>query len=246
MGHLPETLSPKILLVDDNAQIRNLFNRTLSARGYRVVECVDGREAIDIVESEKPALIILDVDMPRLDGWKTLAELRRRGCTQLVLMITHVNDLESRVKGLEGGADDYLSKPCEASELLARVGALLRRNSARPTVANKLHFGSLIVDLERKCAFDEDQPVHFTRTEYTLLQILVQQSGKPVPRDVLQARLWGGDAGRSHTIDSHLWRLRKKLGKPARNPPWIQSLKGIGYVLHQDPIADSPKNANSA
>src|SRR5687768_15661900 len=121
----------KILVVDDDADVRALFKAALVRAGYDVTECGDGLEALERMQQEPSDLIILDVEMPRLNGRRTLTELRRRGFAQPVLMITHLNDVDSRVRGLEEGADDYLGKPCVPAELLARVHALLRRAGTR-------------------------------------------------------------------------------------------------------------------
>jgi two-component system, OmpR family, response regulator MprA len=225
----------KILLVDDEPEVRGLFKRVLTHAGYGVTECPDGADALEAVTRDAPALIVLDVEMPRQDGWKTLAQLRRSGCTQPILMITHVSDVDSRVQGLELGADDYLAKPCEPAELLARVRALLRRSSGIRQSTTTLRFGEVVIDLERKVATRADQPVRLTRTEFSLIAILAETPGRPVTREKLLERLWGASSGRSHTVDTHLWRLRKKLGNGAADLPWIKNLPGMGYVLEVSP-----------
>jgi two-component system, OmpR family, response regulator MprA len=221
----------KILLVDDDPTVRRAFSRALTPMGYEVSECEDGFEALERIEAEAPALIVLDVDMPRMDGWKTLAELRRRGWTQPVLMVTHVDDVDSRVRGLDSGADDYISKPCSAPELLARVRALLRRAAPVRTLATTLRFGNVLVDLERKTATCGTAEFRLTRSEYALLTCLLENIGAPVSREVIFERVWGGKAGNSHTLDTHLWRLRKKLGDTSDNPHWICNHAGVGYSL---------------
>jgi DNA-binding response OmpR family regulator len=223
-----------ILLVDDDKEVRALFRRTLTGAGYAVSECSDGMEALDRVKEKTPALIILDVDMPRLDGWKTLAQLRKDGYAQPVLMVTHVNDVDSRVHGLDTGADDYLGKPCEPSELLARVRALLRRPAPTPNSSTPLRLGDVVINLEAKTATRDGKPIQLTRTEYALIEVLLHHAGKPVSRELLLERLWGGSSGRSHTVDTHLWRLRKKIGDTRDEPRWIQNLSGIGYMLNVD------------
>jgi two-component system, OmpR family, response regulator MprA len=171
------------------------------------------------------------VEMPRMNGWKTLAELRRRKCPQPILMVTHVNDVDSRVHGLDTGADDYIGKPCTAGELQARVRALLRRapgTTKRPSV---LHFGPTVVDLDKKSATRDGEPVRLTRTEYALLELLCENLGKPVSREQINLRVWGGQQSSSHTLDTHLWRLRQKLGDTDDEPRWIRNLPAIGFVL---------------
>lgn len=225
------TAKAKILLVDDNAEVRSLFRRVLVAEEFRVIECDDGIDALKVVQAEAPALIILDVEMPRQNGWKTLAQLREGGATQPVLMLTHVNDVNSRIHGLEAGADDYLGKPCDPAELLARVRALLRRVPAPRAKPTRLHLGDVQIDLAQKTASRDGKPVQLTRTEYKLIEILVQHAGRPVSRELLLERLWGSSSGQSHTVDTHLWRLRKKIGDNRTDARSIRNLPGIGYVL---------------
>jgi two-component system response regulator MprA len=221
----------KILLVDDDPDVRAQFAAALSQVGYQVAHCEDGMSALECLAAENPALIILDVEMPRMNGWKTLAELRRRKCPQPILMVTHVNDVDSRVHGLDTGADDYIGKPCTAGELQARVRALLRRapgTTKRPSV---LHFGPTVVDLDKKSATRDGEPVRLTRTEYALLELLCENLGKPVSREQINLRVWGGQQSSSHTLDTHLWRLRQKLGDTDDEPRWIRNLPAIGFVL---------------
>jgi two-component system, OmpR family, response regulator MprA len=224
-------LPEKILVVDDDPTVRRAFSRALTSMGYGVSECEDGLEVLERIQAGEPSLIILDVDMPRMDGWKTLAELRRRGWKQPVLMVTHVDDVDSRVRGLDSGADDYISKPCNASELLARVRALLRRAAPVRTATTTLRFGNVLVDLARKTATCGTEEFRLTRSEYALLTCLLENIGTPVSREVIFERVWGGKAGNSHTLDTHLWRLRKKLGDTCDNPHWICNHAGVGYSM---------------
>jgi two-component system, OmpR family, response regulator MprA len=221
----------KILLVDDDPVVRRAFRRALTSVGYEVSECEDGAEALERIQVVAPALIILDVDMPRMDGWKTLAELRRRSWTQPVLMVTHVDDVDSRVRGLDSGADDYISKPCSAPELLARTRALLRRAAPQRAVTAMLRFGDVLVDVARKTATSGSGELRLTRSEYALLTCLLENIGAPVSREAIFERVWGGKAGNSHTLDTHLWRLRKKLGDASDKPQWICNHAGVGYSL---------------
>lgn len=224
--------APKIWIVDDDDAVRLVFSRVLSDAGYAVTLCADGQEAVEKLRTESPSLILLDVDMPRLNGWQTLEELRRAGYTQPILMITNVNDVPSRVRGLEKGADDYIGKPCSISELLARVQALLRRaaKSAKGE-AQPLRFGTVIVDVENKTATKAGEPLRLSRTDYALLTVLRENPGKPITRERLLNRVWQDQAGSSHALDTHLWRLRKKIGDDGNEPRWILNVPGIGYVL---------------
>lgn len=228
---------PTILVVDDDPVIRSLFVQALTGAGFDTVESEDGMDALERANAQTPALIVLDVEMPRMNGWKTLAELRRRGCTQPILMITHVNDVDSRVHGLETGADDYIGKPCLPTELIARVRALLRRSPLASS--RRLRFGDIVVDLDGKKAERAGQPLRITRTEFALLELLFRNAGKPVSREAMLEHLWGARSGTSHTIDTHLWRLRKKLGDAGDTPRWIQNVAGFGYVLSPETARDA-------
>ncbi|WP_414662253.1 response regulator transcription factor [Horticoccus sp. 23ND18S-11] len=221
----------RLFLVDDDPSVRLVFRQALVEAGYAIVECENGEIALERLKTESPALFVLDVEMPRLDGWQTLAELRRRGCTQPVLMITRVNDVESRVRGLAIGADDYIGKPCSAVELVARVRALLRRASNRTTVPATLRFGEVVIDLEKKTAARRGEPLRLTRTDYALLSLLRDNLGKPVSREAILKHVWEGRSGNSHALDTHLWRLRRKLGDTAESESWLRNLPGIGYVM---------------
>ncbi len=226
------TPAPEILIVDDNDAIRAVFGRALRTAGFTVTECADGVAAIERWQSVAPALILLDVEMPRMNGWKTLSELRRLGCMQPILMVTNVNHVDARVQGLETGADDYLGKPCDAQELVARVRALLRRASRRPVeIGGVLHFGDLEVDLSRKTAQRGSTAVPLTNTDYKLLSLLREHLGEPVSRELIVERVWGMRANATHALETHLWRLRKKLGEAGGETNWIRNLPGIGYVL---------------
>lgn len=222
--------APKIWIVDDDPNVRLVFRQALSGAGYDITECEDGQAALERLGSVRPAMFVLDVEMPRLDGWGTLAALRERGCTQPVLMITRVNDVTSRVRGLELGADDYIGKPCSAVELVARVGALLRRAAKDAPTGGPLVFGDVSIDLERKSATKAGQALRLTRTDYALLSLLHEERGKPVSRETILKRVWDGRSGNSHALDTHLWRLRRKLGDSGEDG-WIRNQPGIGYVM---------------
>lgn len=238
------TCSAKILVVDDEPAIRFTLNCFLTNSGFSVAECSDGVEALERVPQEKPALILLDVHMPRLDGWATLKELRQRGCRAPVLMLTNVDDVPARVKGLEAGADDYVGKPCDLIELLARIRAAIRRASLPFESPLRLKFDDLVVDLGRKSAARGKEEVRFTRTEFALLELLAQHHGRPVSRELMLQNVWGLAAeNNSHTLDTCLWRLRKKLGDHGRESRCLRSLPGIGYVLQceiERPDAENP------
>lgn len=221
----------RILVVDDEASVRLVLRRYFTGVGFVVIEADDGDVAIEKARFEHPALIVLDIEMPRLDGWKTLKALRDQGCRAPVLVLTNVDNVPGRIRGLETGADDYIGKPCDLAELLARVRALLRRTQGE-TLSSRLRFGELIVDLARKAAFRAGTRVNFTRTEYALLELMARYHGRPVSRGIMLREIWKTNAGsNSHTVDTCLWRLRKKLGDSGAGARWMRNVPGIGYVL---------------
>lgn len=223
---------PKLLLVDDEPSVRLVLNRFLSTHGFEVIESGDGAEAIQLVKTCSPNLIVLDIEMPGLDGWATLAQLRALGCLLPVLVLTNTDDVSAKVKGLESGADDYLGKPCDLLELRARIRALLRRSQGVPVAKPRLRIGATVIDLERKSAMQGDVPVHLTRKEFAMLDLLAQNRGKPVSRDRLLRDVWEFTRiPNSHTLDTHLWRLRRKLGDSAGESQWIRNLPGMGFAL---------------
>jgi len=230
----------KIMVVDDDPDVRAAFRRALAHAGFETVECENGREALEREPLEQPVLILLDVDMPELDGRRTLAELRRRGCTRPVLVVTHMDDEASRVEGLDLGADDYIGKPCGAAELVARVHAVLRRYRPKGSAAPTLRFGEVVVDLQNKMAVSGSTLIGLTRTEFALLALLREHIGKPVSRERIIARVWGGKMNNSHSLDTHLWRLRKKLGDTTEHPRWIQNQSGIGYKMSSEVVEADP------
>jgi two-component system, OmpR family, response regulator MprA len=219
-----------VLLVDDDVHVRASVRDSLALAGHRVAEVGDGEEALEWLRSGRAQLVVLDVEMPRMDGWKTLEALRSRGDSVPVLMMTQVDDIPSRVRGLQSGADDYLGKPFAMPELVARVAALLRR-PAPPEQKTTLQLGSIFIDLEKKTASRAGKSLRLTGTEYTLLELLHRAEGKPVSRETMLKELWGVETANSHTIDTHLWRLRRKLNEAPSGADCIKNLPGMGYVL---------------
>lgn len=227
---------PKLLLADDNAEFRGVCAELLRASGYRVLEADDGLGALEVWEREDPALIVLDVNMPRYNGWQTLAKLKLRGCRQPVLMLTGLNNISDRVRGLAEGADDYLAKPCDFRELIARVQALLRRCQPAASGLTVLRFGALAVDLAEGTALSPAGPVGLTRTEYAILGVLARHHGRPVARETILDAVWGyTNRPNTRTVETHLWRLRQKLGDRGAEPHWISTVPGAGYRLESDP-----------
>jgi len=230
-------LLPRILVVDDERPMRASISQCLQAEGYRVLEAADGVLGLDLIAKEKPSLVILDVMMPNLTGLEVAAELRRLGLTIPVLMLTTRQEIAEKVEGLNAGADDYLGKPFDRRELVARVQALLRRQTTTETAKaiSVLRFGDVEVDLVQHTASKGKTPLPLTRTEYALLELLAKNMGAPVSRDLILDVVWGYTYFPStRTVDTHIWRLRKKIGDSGETPRWLKKSQGEGYILTAD------------
>lgn len=230
-------LLPRILVVDDERPMRLSICQCLQAEGYRVLEAVDGVQGLAMIADEKPALVILDVMMPNLTGLEVAAELRRLGLTTPILMLTTRQEVSQKVDGLNAGADDYLGKPFDRRELVARVQALLRRQATTEVTksVSVLRFGDVEVDLAQRTASRGKTPLALTRTEYALLELLAKNMGSPVSRDLILDVVWGYTYFPStRTVDTHIWRLRKKIGDNGDAPRWLKKAQGEGYILTAD------------
>jgi len=230
-------LLPRILVVDDERPMRTSICQCLEAEGYRVLEATDGVQGLDLMAKEKPSLVILDVMMPNLTGLEVVAELRRLGQTTPILMLTTRQEVAQKVEGLNSGADDYLGKPFDRRELVARVQALLRRQTTTEVAKaiSVLRFGDVEVDLAQHTANKGKTPLPLTRTEYALLELLAKNMGSPVSRDLILDVVWGYTYFPStRTVDTHIWRLRKKIGDNGDTPRWLKKAQGEGYILTAD------------
>ena len=222
----------RILIVEDELPMRTVLCDTLSGHGYRVIVAVDGEEGLEKAEREKPDLILLDVMMPRLDGFVLCAELRRLLVTAPVLMLTAKGHVEDRVRGLDAGADDYLVKPFSRDELLARVRALLRRTHRGLTDLKQLVLGEVRIDFVRQRAWRRDEELHFTAKEFGVLHLLASAAGEVVSRDRFLDVVWGYAAfPTTRTVDKHIVSLRARIEPDPEAPRWIKTVHGVGYRL---------------
>ena len=212
-----------ILVVDDDAPIRRMLERTLAAEGYAVESAADGGDALVSVERSTPDLILLDVTMPGLDGLAVCRRLRDKGLATPVLLLTARDELDDRVAGLDAGADDYVVKPFETVELLARVRALLRRGKAPETV---LSVGDLTLELETRTVTRAGRVVALSEREADLLELLLRNAHRVVSRKQALTQIWGGEAN-ENVVDRYVSNLRRKLGRP----PLIDTVRGVGFVL---------------
>lgn len=225
-------MNERILIVEDEAPMRMALADRLAAEGYRVLTAADGENGLERALAEKPDLILLDVMMPRLDGFALCAELRRLANTVPVLMLTAKGQIEDRVTGLDAGADDYLVKPFSTDELLARVRALLRRMERKDRQLLKLRLGEVEIDLARQTAVRGKRPIALTAKEFAMLRLLAAAAGEPVSREKFLDVVWGYTAfPTTRTVDNHIASLRAKLEKNPDEPRWLKTVHGVGYKL---------------
>ena len=223
----------RILIIEDETPMRTALADVLDGEGYRPLTAADGEIGLRKAVDEKPDLILLDVMMPKLDGFAVCAELRRLGHAVPVLMLTAKGQVEDRVTGLDAGADDYLVKPFSTEELLARVRALLRRSrNGRPSPHAKLKLGEVEIDLARQTAVRGRKQIHLTAKEFAMLRLLAEAAGEPVSRERFLDVVWGYAAfPTTRTVDNHIASLRSKLEKNPDAPRWLKTVHGVGYKL---------------
>jgi DNA-binding response OmpR family regulator len=223
---------PRILVVEDELPMRTVLRDCLERRGYRVLLAADGLSALEKALQEKPDLIVLDIMMPKLDGFAVCAELRRLGNTAPVLFLTAKASVEDRVTGLDAGADDYLVKPFSREELLARVRALWRRAQRQTRTLTTVAFGAVKIDFAGQCAWRAGKPLELTPKEFAMLRLLLERPGEVVSRDRFLDVVWGYTAfPTTRTVDKHIVGLRQKLEDNPEQPRWITTVHGVGYRL---------------
>jgi DNA-binding response OmpR family regulator len=222
-----------ILVVDDEPRYVRALQINLEASGYKVLAARDGQTAIELAVSEEPDLILLDIRMPGLDGYEVCRRIREFSAVPIIMLTALAEDAD-KVKGLDIGADDYVTKPFSAEELWARVRAVLRRvelserQKPRPT----FQAGDLLVDFARQRVFACGQEANLTPTEYRLLCELVRQAGRILVPEYLLEKVWGmGYEGENRLLWQAVHRLRRKIERDPRNPQYIQTRPGIGYVF---------------
>ncbi|MFI7246317.1 response regulator transcription factor [Streptomyces qinglanensis] len=231
-----------VLVVDDEPAVRDALRRSLSFEGYATRLAADGAEALEKVAEYQPDLVVLDVLMPRMDGLTAARRLRAAGQRVPVLMLTARDTVGDRVTGLDAGADDYLVKPFELDELLARVRALLRRSSyaraqAQAEAAEEpetLVFADLRMDLLTREVTRGGRPVELTRTEYTLLEMFLAHPRQVLTREQILKAVWGFDfEPSSNSLDVYVMYLRRKT-EAGGEPRLVHTVRGVGYVLRDD------------
>ena len=218
-----------ILLVEDDPSIREVTALGLRNAGFTVETAADGRQGLDRFRSAPFDLVLLDVMLPGLDGLEVCREIRRTS-TVPVVMLTARADTIDVVVGLEAGADDYVRKPFEVPELVARLRAALRRAGRRPEDAERLHLGPLAIDVAGRTVERDGADIPLTRTEFDLLAELTRHAGQVLTRDVLLDRIWGYDyLGDSRLVDVAIQRLRAKVERDPSAPELVLTVRGAGY-----------------
>ncbi|MCA9549913.1 MAG: response regulator transcription factor [Myxococcales bacterium] len=228
--------SRTLLVIDDDGRLRELLAEYLSGRGFGVLTAESGERGLEQVRSGGVDLVILDVMMPGMDGFEVMKALRR--FTQIpVVMLTARGDELDRIIGLEIGADDYLPKPFNPRELLARIQAVLRRHSAVPDEdGTRASAGPLMVDSDRRLATLNGTPLDLTTTEFDILRTLVTNAGRVIPRERLMELARGEDyAAFERSVDVHVSHIRKKIGDDPKRPTFLKTVRGIGYTIPKDP-----------
>ncbi len=217
-------MSDRVLVVEDDAAVRRMLERSLGAEGFDVIGAADGGRALAAAEGATPDLVVLDVAMPGMDGFEVCRRLRAKGLTGGVLMLTARDSVEDRVRGLESGADDYVVKPFAIAEVVARLRALTRRGSDR---SERLAHGSIVLDTATgNVAIGGGRAVELTAREAQLLEMLLRDPRAVLSRGAAIEAIWGG-AATDNIVDRYVARLRRKLG----DPDAIRTVRGVGFIL---------------
>ena len=219
----------KILIADDNKQITSVLMEYAKKEGYSVEIAIDGAEAIEKFKSFEPDLILLDVMMPRMDGFEVCRDIRRDSNVPIIMVTARGEDFE-KIMGLDIGADDYIVKPFSCGEVMARVRAILRRINLSTDHSQIFNCGNLTINLENYVVEIDGKPVRLTKKEIEILWTLAANTNKVFSRDALLDKLWGFDFyGDSRTVDSHIKRLRAKLDEHPHEGWDIETIWGVGY-----------------
>jgi DNA-binding response OmpR family regulator len=230
------TAVAKILVVDDEANIRSLVGSYLKAEGYEVAEAVDGDDAVEAVRHRSPDLVVLDVRLPGKDGIEALREIRTFSNVYVIMLTARAEETDKLI-GLSVGADDYLTKPFSPRELVARVKAVLRRGRSTRNQEEALRFQGLEIDLARRLVTVDEDQIEITALEFDLLVSLASQPGRVFSRRQLLEAVWGWDYfGDERVVDVHIRNMRRALDDTADSPRFIGTVRGVGYRFEPEPL----------
>ena len=222
----------RLLVVEDEKKLNDLITKKLEKEYYGVDSCFDGEEAVRYVEGTEYDAIILDIMLPKLDGFEVIKRIRAKKNKVPILLLTARDNIDDKVKGLDCGADDYLVKPFIFEELMARIRVLLRRNSGNAD--NIITIANLKVDLDAKTVFRDDVLIKLSGREYSILEYLIRNKGKILPRERIEDHIWNYEyEGGTNVIDVYIRYLRKKIDD-GYTPKLIHTVRGLGYVLRVD------------
>ncbi len=233
-----------IVVADDDPQLLRLVTRNLEMEGYEVMPASDGQQALDLIEAHVPDLTLLDLMMPKLDGFAVCQRVREFSAMPIIILTARGAD-QDKIRGLDLGADDYLTKPFSIEELLARVRAVLRRSqqnthSETGFGAASATIGDLMIDYVQRRVTMAGREVELTPVEYRLLAFLAQNTGRVITQDLLLAHVWGDEyEGESHLLQVNINRLRRKLEPDPTHPHYLLTKTGVGYLLASNPAASA-------
>lgn len=231
----------KILVVDDEASIRQIVEARLNMAGFDVITAADGEEALEIFANQRPDLIVLDIMMPRMDGLQVCREIRKQDEVPII-MLTAKGEIPDRINALEMGADDYLTKPFSPRELEARIKAVLRRTMQGPSKPAAIGLEHISIDLVKRQVYKQDEKVKLTEMEFSLLELLVLHPGKPFTRNEILQQVWGYRSNQysdTRVVDVHVSRLRSKLEVDVSEPEMILTARGTGYMFQNYSLGES-------
>lgn len=228
----------RILVVEDARDMNRLIEKTLKRDGYSVDCCFDGEEALTCLLGAEYDAVLLDVMMPKLDGYSLLGQLRDKNFETPVLLLTARDAVADRVKGLDMGADDYLVKPFAFDELLARIRAMTRKRAGN--CKNQFSLADLTVDIERRRVFRDGKEITLIPKEFSLLEYLIRHQGIVLSREQMENQIWNYEfSGSSNNIDVYISRLRKKIDAGYK-PRLLHTIRGVGWVLRADDARELP------
>ncbi len=230
-----------ILAADDDPQILRLVTRNLQLEGYQTLTATNGQEALDEISAKSPDLALLDVMMPKMDGFTVTQRVREFSALPIIIITARGQD-QDKVHGLDLGADDYLTKPFSVDELLARVRAVLRRAEHADAVAKALEpitIGHVMVDFAQHLVTMDGHEIELTPTEYQLFAYLIQNAGRVLTQNMLLEHVWGAEySGEHHMLQVNVNRLRRKIEPDPAHPRYILTKAGVGYLFAREPEAE--------